>query len=161
MHSTAARHRPKRPYPQRIALHCGLLPSDPAMKTTLILILGLSCSTAMADTLYKCIDKSTDAVLFTNQKVSARQCSVVSSVRSAPASAPRSAAAATPTPGDFPRVSSEVQRERDGGRRTILEQELANEQRQLDEARKASNANKAQLHERNIAALQKEITHLK
>lgn len=159
MHSAAARYRPKPPYPQRIALHCGLLPYDPAMKTTLILILGMSCSTAMADTLYKCIDKSTDTVLFTNQKVSGRQCIVVSSVKSSAPSSPRSAA--TPTPGDFPRVSNEVQRERDGGRRTILEQELANEQRQLEEAKKANNANKAQLHERNIAALQKEITHLK
>lgn len=159
MHSDHAGRCPKLPYPQRIALHCGLLPYDPAMKTTLILILGMSCSTVMADTLYKCIDKSTDTVLFTNQKVSGRQCIVVSSVKSSAPSSPRSSA--TPTPGDFPRVSHEVQRERDGGRRTILEQELANEQRQLEEAKKANNANKAQLHERNIAALQKEITHLK
>ena len=138
-----------------------LLPYDPEMKNTLILILGLSCGTAMADTLYKCLDKSTETVLFTNQRVSGRQCTVVSSVKSSPASSPRSSATATPTPGDFPRVSSEVQRERDGGRRTILEQELGNEQRHLEEAKKTGNANKAQLHERNIAALQKEITHLK
>lgn len=131
------------------------------MKTTLILILGLSCSTAMADTLYKCIDKSTDTVLFTNQRVSGRHCTVVSSVKSPSPAPSRSAATATPTPGDFPRVSSEVQRERDGGRRTILAQELANEQRHLDEAKKANNANKAQLHERNIAALQKEIANLR
>lgn len=131
------------------------------MKTTLILTLGLSCGTAMADTLYKCMDKSTETVLFTNQKVSGRHCTVVSSVKSSPATPPRTAAAATPTPGDFPRVSSEVQRERDGGRRTILEQELASEQRHLEEAKRTNNANKAQLHERNIAALQKEITNLK
>lgn len=132
------------------------------MKTTFVLIAGLCCSTAMADTLFKCTDKSTDTVLYTNQRVSGRQCTVISNVKTGPSggtAAPR--AAATPTPGDFPRVNSETQKERDGGRRTILEQELASEQRNLDEAKKASNTNKAQLHERNIAALQKEIANLK
>jgi hypothetical protein len=107
------------------------------MKYPLILITSLCCSTAMADTLYKCVDKSTDTVLYTNQRVSGKQCSVIS------------------------RVTSDTQKERDGGRRTILEQELASEQRNLEEAKKSSNSNKAQLHERNIMALQKEIANLK
>jgi hypothetical protein len=129
------------------------------MKYPLILITSLCCSTAMADTLYKCVDKSTDTVLYTNQRVSGKQCSVISSVRSAPGAPTR--ASATPTPNDFPRVTSDTQKERDGGRRTILEQELASEQRNLEEAKKSSNSNKAQLHERNIMALQKEIANLK
>ncbi|HWU84361.1 MAG TPA: DUF4124 domain-containing protein [Rhodocyclaceae bacterium] len=132
------------------------------MKTTLILISGLICTTAYADTLYKCTDKQSDTVLYTNQRVGGKHCVVISNTPSAaPAGANRTKASATPTPGDFPRVSNNVQKQRDNDRRTILEQELANEQRNLDEARKANNVNKAQLHERNIAALQKEIAHLR
>ena len=153
------RNRPQAAGPVRIALHCRFTLHAYTMKYTLILISSLYCSTAMADTLYKCVDKATETVLYTNQRVSGKQCSVVSSIRSAPTSSPR--ASATPTPGDFPRVNSETQKERDGGRRTILEQELASEQRNLEEAKKSSNTNKAQLHERNIVALQKEIANLK
>jgi hypothetical protein len=134
------------------------------MKNILIPIAALFCSTAMADTLYKCVDKATDTVLFTNQRVSGKSCTVISSTPvnsgAATSNTPRRASA-TPTPSDFPRVSSTMQKERDGGRRTILEQELVNEQRHLDEARKGSNSNKTQLHERNIAALQKELANLK
>jgi hypothetical protein len=131
------------------------------MKIAILLISGLFCGTAMADTLYKCVDKSTETTLYTNQRVSGRQCSVVSNIQSGPSSATPLKASAAPTPRDFPRVSSDIQKERDGGRRTILEQELGNEQRNLDEAKKANNPTKAQLHERNITALQKEIANLK
>ena len=137
-----------------------------AMKTALLLMLGALSGSAMADTLYKCTDKSSDSVLFTNQRVANKQCTVLSRIEGGSGSgsttnSSRPRAASNPTPSDFPRVSSDTQKERDGGRRTILEQELANEQRNLDEAKKSSNANKAQLHERNIAALQKELSNLK
>jgi hypothetical protein len=129
------------------------------MKISLILISSLFCGTAMADTLYKCVDKSDDTTLYTNQRVSGRHCTVVSTFNSSSGS-PQKASTA-PTPNDFPRVSNNTQKERDGGRRTILEQELGNEQRNLEEAKKANNPTKAQLHERNITALQKEIANLK
>lgn len=132
------------------------------MKISIFLISALCCSTAMADTLYRCFDKSTDTTLYTNQRVSGKQCAVVSSISTgSSSSAAPLKASATPTPRDFPRVSSDTQKERDGGRRTILEQELGTERRNLDEAKKANNPTKAQLHERNIAALQKEIANLK
>lgn len=162
MHSAAPRNPLKPLLRLPIALHCRILPSDCQMKTLFVLIAGLFCGTAFADTLYKCTDKSTDTVLYTNQRMPGRQCIVISSVKSSPstaAGAPK--ASATPTPANFPRVSSETQKERDGGRRTILEQELASEQRHLDEAKKANNSNKVQLHERNIMALQKEIANLR
>lgn len=132
------------------------------MKPLLILTLLSLSAPALADTLYKCTDKQSESVLFTNQKIPGRQCVVLSHTAggSTGSSAPPKASA-TPTPADFPKVSSNTQRERDTNRRTILEQELANEQRNLDEARKAGNANKTQLHERNITALQKEIANLK
>ena len=41
-----------------------------------------------------------------------------------------------PTPADFPRVDAGVQKQRDEGRRKILEDELANEQKALDQAKK-------------------------
>ena len=84
-------------------------------------------------------------------------------------------------PGNFPKVDKQTQKKRDDLRRQILEDELANEQRALAEARKAlqegeatrlpeevANPQKYQerirrlketvaLHERNIAALRKEL----
>jgi hypothetical protein len=44
--------------------------------------------------------------------------------------------ATTPAPANFPRVDAGTQRERDADRRRILEQELANEEKLLDQARK-------------------------
>lgn len=130
--------------------------------------------TAQSSTLYKCTDAS-GAVLFTNQKTSNKNCKVLiqqtapaSSAASSAASRPR--ASAQPTPGDFPRVSNDQQRARDGDRRAILEKEMATEQQNLEQARKLLvNAGPqaapglhgaAALHERNIAALKKELGKL-
>lgn len=41
-----------------------------------------------------------------------------------------------PKPANFPSVDNETQKQRDAGRRKILEQELAQEQQQLDAAKK-------------------------
>lgn len=88
--------------------------------------------------------------------------------------------APTATPPGFPRVDGETQKQRDGTRRSILEQELAAERSLLDEARKAlaegeatrlgdeRNYQKyldrvqglkdnAALHEKNVNALNKEL----
>lgn len=96
-----------------------------------------------------------------------------------PTPAPRNRA--NPGPGNFPRVDAQTQRQRDDLRRRILEDELASEQRALAEARRAlqegeaarlpeeaGNPQKTQerlkrlreavaLHERNIAALRREL----
>jgi hypothetical protein len=45
-------------------------------------------------------------------------------------------AAATPTPGDFPRVSGNEQKARDSDRRAILDKELANELQSVDEGKR-------------------------
>ena len=142
---------------------------------------------ASADTLYKCTDAS-GQVLYTNQKGAGKSCTVLSReqpISTFPAQKPRTA-----TPADFPRVSPDQQKSRDGDRRAILEQELGNEQKQLEEAKRvlaeqegridpterivggAINQAKVQervqgyrdrvaLHERNIEALRKEIGNLK
>jgi len=144
----------------------------------LALIVPISMS-ARADTLYKCRDAS-GAVLYTNQKGTARKCTVLSAdqpITSVPA--PKQATRNT-TPGDFPRVDGDTQRGRDGDRRKILEQELATEQLNMDKARKSLSDGEAKrhsdeksyqkyqglkddvaLHERNVEALKRELANLK
>jgi multidrug resistance efflux pump len=149
---------------------------------------ALACTgMAHADTLYKCTDADGHAT-YTNSKGTAKNCVVISrdqpvSIGAAP-KASRSNANA-PTPGDFPKVGAGEQKTRDGDRRAILDQELATEQKSLEEAKKtlaqqeaslgaAAGANPArlqerikpyidtvQLHERNIEALKKELANLK
>ena len=91
----------------------------------------------------------------------------------APPSKPPSKPADTPKKADdrtFPKIDAETQRRRDGDRRRILEQELADEQRLLDEARRlhatnpdASGASQKSVltHERNIASIRRELENLR
>jgi len=151
----------------------------------LIALLLISATTDVyADTLYKCIDGS-GVVLYTNQKVGAKNCTVLS--RELPVSTvnlPAKPGTRTATPGDFPRVDGDTQRGRDGDRRKILEQELSTELQNLDKARKAladgeaarlgdeksyqkyldrvqELRNGVALHERNIEALKRELANIK
>lgn len=118
------------------------------MKPRLLLALLLLPLSAAADTLYKCTDEN-GVVLYTNQKSAAKNCTVLS--REQPIST-FSTPKAKPTPSDFPRVNADQQRSRDNDRRTILGQELANEQKLLDEAKKALAAQEAVVEptERNV-----------
>lgn len=96
-------------------------------------------------------------------------------------SAPKKAATASrPSPANFPRIDSGTQKKRDDVRRTVLEEELSSELKNLNEARRqlslgekplpgekpetpAYQARVKQLrgaverHERNIIAIRKEI----
>ncbi len=83
----------------------------------------------------------------------------------------------TPSPAGFPRVRKRPRKARDGDRRHILEQELAGEQRSLEQAKKelaeqeatrggpsdrtAPYRDRVSQHERNIQAIQKELGNLK
>lgn len=156
------------------------------MKLSLLPAVILLPLAAHADTLYKCTDE-TGQVLYTNQKGGGK-CTVLS--RDQPISTFSAPPKARPTPGDFPRVGADQQKARDNDRRVILEQELGNEQKQLEDAKKTlteqegriepternvgGSINQAkvqerlqpfrdsvQLHERNIEALKKEIGNLK
>lgn len=131
---------------------------------------------AAANTLYKCTDDS-GVVLYTNQKTTKKSCTVLSyqmppAAPAASAAKPRTAA--TPTPGDFPRVSGSEQKARDNDRRSILDRELASELQSVDKARKALQdagnqpPDKLQplrdtlaLHERNVESLKKELGTLR
>jgi hypothetical protein len=93
-------------------------------------------------------------------------------------------ATAAPSPSGFPKVDGDTQKARDNDRRKILEQELASEQKSLEQAKKElaeqeairtgdernyqrvldrlqPYKDKVALHERNIEALKKEIGNLK
>jgi hypothetical protein len=131
--------------------------------------------TAAANTLYKCTDDS-GVVLYTNQKTAKKTC-IVLSQQSPPPSGSNGAkqrSTATPTPGDFPRVSGNEQKARDSDRRAILDKELANEVQNAEKAKKAlldagnQPPEKLQplrdtvaLHERNVESLKKEIGNLR
>lgn len=146
------------------------------MKILLPAILAVVSSASVANTLYKCTEES-GAVLYTNQKTSKKNCTVLS--YQAPAPAPgnngaKARPAATPTPGDFPRVSGNEQKARDGDRRAILDKELANELQNAEKAKKAlldagsQPPDKLQplrdtvaLHERNVESLKKELGNLR
>lgn len=151
----------------------------------LIILLAFGASVAHADTLYKCTDAAGHTT-YTNQKAEAKNCVILSqdkpvSTFTAPPARPR---ASTPTPENFPKVSSETQKGRDSDRRRILEDELASERRGLDDAKRTLAEQEAvreggernyqkyldrikplqdsvQLHERNVEALQKELANLK
>ena len=128
---------------------------------------------------------------FTNIKAEAKGCkqlTVTPNVMSpqAPSGAPsQSRPQGTPgTSAGFPKVAPQVQQQRDGDRRKILETELANEDKNLQAARKeladqeatrgGGEKNyqrvldrlepfqkKVKLHEDNIANLQKELANLR
>lgn len=146
------------------------------MKNLLLALPLLLPLAATADTLYKCTDES-GVVLYTNQKTAKKNCTVLSYQAPPPAPAGNGARprpGATPTPGDFPRVSGSEQKARDGDRRAILDKELANEVQNLEKTKKAlfdagsQPPDKLQplrdtvaLHERNIESLKKELGNLR
>lgn len=146
-------------------------------RNTLVLLLATLAMPATAQTIYKCIDAN-GGTLISNARVDKNCKAVVSSPENslpAPKARPPGAAA-NPTPSGFPRVQEDTQKARDGDRRHILEQELAGEQRSLEQARKdfaeqealrgsperlAPYRDRVGQHERNIQAIQKELGNLK
>jgi septal ring factor EnvC (AmiA/AmiB activator) len=136
---------------------------------------------AWAD-VYKCVDDD-GHVTYTNTKPSSKaKCSALS--RDQRVSTVPGRAASTLSPAGFPKVDGDTQKARDNDRRKILDQELATEQKNLDQAKKELAEqeavrtgdernyqrvierlqpfkDKVALHERNLEALKKEIGNLK
>jgi len=159
------------------------------MKRFLLLALVAAGFPAQANTLYKCTGPD-GRVTYTNQKTQ-QNCEIiaqdkpVSTFAAPPTQRPRQA-----TPADFPRVNGDQQKARDNDRRAILERELANEQKNLEAAKKElteqentvlpeervqgggikggvretrvqTYRDKVQLHERNLESLRRELANLK
>jgi hypothetical protein len=142
----------------------------------LALMFALLAGTAYAD-IWECVDGSGNK-RFTNIKSEAGGCRMlnVGPTNTVPGGKPQARA----TPPGFPKVDGDTQKLRDNDRRRILEQELANEQKLLEQAqnelaeqdsmRLGSERNyqrvldrlepykkKVKLHEDNIANLRREL----
>lgn len=147
-----------------------------------ILILLSFCSAVQAE-IYECVDPNGNK-RFTNIKSEAKGCKLleIGPINTVPA--PKKPGTANPGPANFPKVDPQTQKQRDTDRRRILEQELANEQKLLDQAQKElaqqesirlgsernyqrvldrlePYKNKVKLHEENIASLKREMANLK
>ena len=145
-----------------------------------ILILLVSAAQIASAEMWKCIDQDGNT-RYTNVKADAKGCKALNLE-------PLNTAPATPRaqykPANFPSVDNDTQKQRDAGRRKILEQELAQEQEQLDTAKKQLAeqtdtrygseknyarveerlkpfADRVKLHENNIESLKKEIGNTK
>ncbi len=155
------------------------------MKSPLAMILTCTCAlpAIAAEQTCKYVDAAGN-VLYSN--VPQRQARKVFCMDPAPTIVPPRRAAGTPStaaPGPaeagFPRVDSGTQKRRDGDRRRILEDELAEEQRLLDAARQAMDEaartaggdnpspvmsglrNVVSSHERNLAAIRRELASIR
>lgn len=154
----------------------------------LLLLIGIA-GPAQAE-IYQCIDSNGNRS-FTDDKreAAAAGCKAMnlpplSNVPAPPRPGVKSGAQNSAAPGGFPKVDPNTQQQRDEARRKILEQELATEQKLLDQARQnlseqeairlGSERNyqrvldrlepykkKVALHESNIANLRKELSALK
>lgn len=132
---------------------------------------------AWSQTIFSCTDASGGKVYSTSRDFA--NCrpvnkTVDNTVSGSVGSKPK--ASSNPTPADFPRVQEGTQKARDTDRRHILEQELAGEQRNLEQARRelaqqvglklplerlTPYRDRVAQHERNISALQKELSSLR
>jgi hypothetical protein len=150
-------------------------------------------ATAASNVMYECIDAS-GAKQFTNVPDNPKACKALNiPMNTAPQTTPAPATAgrvsparpsATPTPAGFPRVDRETQTNRDNDRRRILENELASEQKMLDDAKRDLAAQESQRlgdernyqrvldrldpfkkkvkqHEDNVAAIRREIANVR
>lgn len=149
------------------------------MRNTLLICAGLLLSQAASADIYKLVDEN-GRVTYSNVPIKGAKKLNLEPISTIAAPKPK----AVSTPQNFPRVDNETQKKRDDTRRTILEQELGAEQKLLEEARKNLTEGEAtrlgdernyqkyldrvqklkdnvSLHEKNIEALNKEISGLR
>ena len=148
------------------------------MRMLLLMVLALAVPLAHAN-MWKCVDPDGNT-RYTNVKSDAKGCKALNLEPINTATAPPPATKAQQKPPSFPSVGSDTQRQRDAARRKILEQELAQEQRELELARKQlaeqqgtrlgseknyarveerlkPYATRVRLHEVNVESLRKEL----
>jgi hypothetical protein len=102
------------------------------MRLLLLMVLALAAELTHAE-MWKCVDADGNT-RYTNVKSDAKGCKALNLDPINTATAP--ATKAQQKPANFPSVGTDTQRQRDAGRRKILEQELAQEQQQLELAKK-------------------------
>ena len=104
------------------------------MRKWFLLLLACVMPSAHAE-MWKCVEADGN-VRYTNVKAEAKGCKGLNLDPPNIAPPPSRAPAAQQKPANFPSVDNDTQRQRDMGRRKILEQELGQEQQHLDAARK-------------------------
>jgi hypothetical protein len=147
------------------------------------LLLALGFAPMASAQVYKCVNADDNRVTYTNDRDSAKAkgCKVLDAEQSI--STISMNPKATPTPSTFPKVTSDSQRERDNARRQVLETERSDELKALEAARQELTEqentrngdernyqkvldrvqpykDKVEQHERNLEALNKEISNL-
>lgn len=155
---------------------------SPRLILPLLVAIGISPLASAQNQVFRCEDAD-GRITYTNDRTAAKGCKTVESdITVIPSSPPR--ATTTPTPSNFPSVTSNTQHDRDNVRRKLLESELAAEESALAEANKALAEQEAirngdeqnyqkvldrlqpfkekvEQHARNIEALNKEISSLR
>ena len=145
------------------------------------LLTGLFAASAHA-TIFKCtVDDGSEVI--SNKRIG-KSCKVVVTDAENTLPAPKAKASANPSPASFPKVTEDAQKSRDKDRKHILTEELTGEQKKLEQAKKElaeqetvrsgddknsqKNLDRIQpykdrvaQHERNIAAINKELSNLK
>lgn len=154
------------------------------MRTYLLILAMLASPAALAE-MWKCVDKD-GYTRYTNVRSESKGCAPLNlePINTAPAPAASSSRPQQKAPANFPSVDGETQKQRDVGRRKILEQELSQEQQLLEGARKqlaeqkdvrlGTERNfarveerlkpfqdKVRLHENNVESLKKEISNIR
>lgn len=168
------------------------IPSNKLLTAALTLVLLSTGSLLVHAEIYKRVDENGHITYSNVPLKGAKKLNLDPPAPSRPASngdfanKPNSATK-SPTPASFPKVDSQTQNSRDDKRKTILSEELSNERKALDEAKKALDEGKAnpemvtgangkrfrnmakydekvkkleedvEAHERNIELLQKEL----
>jgi len=167
------------PYPITAILRTFLAPGL-ARITMLLLAVSLP---ALAD-VFKCVDAD-GSITYTNTKQKGCSAMDIEPYREpAPAAARPKPRAGQPAPANFPSVDRDTQKQRDQGRRRILETELTNEEKLLADSRRSlaegdvakigedRNApayadrvrklkDTVRLHEQNVTALKRELANVK
>ena len=148
------------------------------MRMSLLMVLAFAAPLVHAE-MWKCVDQDGNT-RYTNVRSDAKGCKALNLEPINTATAP--ATKVQQKPVSFPSIGSDTQRQRDAARRKILEQELAQEQQQLELAKKqlaeqqgtrlGSEKNYARveerlkpyetrvrLHEVNVESLKKELAN--
>lgn len=110
------------------------------MKRILCILLGLGIHLGAQAAIYKHVDADGHVTYSNVPMKGAVKLNLeppVSGSGSSPGGNAGRPGASTPTPVDFPRVDKAEQKQRDGKRRQILEEELASEHKALEEAKQA------------------------
>jgi len=113
-------------------------------------------NTAQAE-IYKQVDEQ-GRVTYSNVPMKGATKLNLEPLNTVPATRPKTSVA---SPSGFPKVDGDTQKKRDDTRRRILEEELAAEEKMLADATTQKDAAAIALHEKNVAALKKELANIK